>query len=611
MTDPTSAGPSLTAIVSSLSERRKAAGPWLDNARAARDAYNGDIVIPMPELDRNEKPAVINLINTTLDQTAMRVASTLPDLYYPPLRFGFKQSEDRARVLRRANLAWWEMNRIQQKMRRRARQLLGYGTTPVLIRPNFKTEAPQWNTRDALNAFPCPTGDPDEIAPPDCIFTFTRSFSWLKGNYPEKVAALRTGVGFGKDPDPAQQFDMIEYHDGDVTVLAVLGSNVNPGGIQLPSSTPGAPVVELERIANRTGRCLVVAPKRITLDRPMGQFDGMLGMYQMMAKLTALEIIAVERGIFPETYLVSRPNETARFLAGPYDGRSGLVNIVAGGDIKETTPNPGFATTNTVDRIERAARASSGAAAEFGGESPSNVRTGKRGDAVMSAIVDFPVQEAQEILAQSLTEENKCAVAVAKTYFGNQRKSFYVSTGKRPGHVDYVPNRDFETDVNRVTYPHAGADANALVIGLGQRVGMGTLSTRSAMEIDPMIADPELEEDRIIGEGLQRSLLQSLEQQASQGAIPPHDLARIQALVADHTHTLAEAVELVQREAQQRQATPAPAGAPETQPGLAQEGVGAEQPAIQPPSSSSQNLSDLLNAFRRPTRETPQERGAA
>jgi hypothetical protein len=611
MTDPTAAGPSLESIVQTLSERRKYAGVWLDNARAARDAYNGDIVIPMPELDRNEKPAVINLINTTLDQTAMRVASTLPDLYYPPLRFGFKQSEDKARTLRRANLAWWEMNKIQQKMRRRARQLLGYGTTPVLLRPNMKTEAPHWHTRDALNAFPCPTGDPDDMTPPDCIFTFTRSYGWLVSHYPDKVNALRTGDPFGKKPDPAMQFDMIEYHDDAVTVLAVLGNNVSPGGLQLPSNTPGAPVVELERIANRTGMCLVVAPKRITLDRPMGQFDGMLGMYQMMAKLTALEIIAVERGIFPETYLVSRPNETARFLAGPYDGRSGLVNIVAGGDIKETTPNPGFATTNTVDRIERAARASSGAAAEFGGESPSNVRTGKRGDAVMSAIVDFPVQEAQEILAQSLVEENKRAVAIAKTYFGNQRKSFYVSTGKRPGHVDYVPNRDFETDVNRVTYPHAGADANALVIGLGQRVGMGTLSTRSAMEIDPMIADPELEEDRIVAEGLQRSLLTSLEQQAAQGALPPHDLARIQVLVAGHTHTLAEAVDVVQKEAQARQATPAPEGTPETQPGIAQPDQGAEQPSIQPPGASQTNLADLLNSLRRPTRETPQEKGAA
>jgi len=316
-------------------------------------------------------------------------------------------------------------------------------------------------------------------------------------------------------------------------------------------------------------------------------------MYQLQSKLMALEVIAVERGIFPDTYLVSRPGETARFVAGPYDGRSGQVNVVQGGDIREMAANPGFATNGMMDRIERAQRIASGTPAEFGGESTTNVRTGKRGDAILSATVDFPIQEAQEVFAASLQEENKRAIASAKTYFGNERKSFYVSGRGAKGHVDYVPNKDFEDDNNVVSYSHSVADANSLVVGLGQRIGIGIMSKQTAQEIDPFIADPELEKDRVISEGLEQALLQSIQTQASQGAIPPADVAAIAALVASDKMDLAEAVTKIHEEAQKRQATPAPAGAPETMPGLGAPGMGAEQPA-QAPAGGPADLQGFL-----------------
>ena len=256
---------------------------------------------------------------------------------------------------------------------------------------------------------------------------------------------------------------------------------------------------------------------------------------------------------------------------------STLVNLACTGE-----PNAGFATNGMMDRIERAQRIASGTPAEFGGESTSNVRTGKRGDAILSAVVDFPIQEAQEIFAASLQEENKRAIAIAKTYFGNERKSFYISARGAKGHVDYVPNKDFEDDNNIVTYSHSGADANSLVVGLGQRIGIGIMSKQTAQEIDPFIQDPEMEKDRVISEGLEQALLQSIQSQAQQGAIPPSDVAAIADLVASDRASLAEAVTKVHAQAQKRQATEAPAGTPETMPGIAQPGMGAEQPQQAP-----------------------------
>jgi hypothetical protein len=88
-------------------------------------------------------------------------------------------------------------------------------------------------------------------------------------------------------------------------------------------------------------------------------------------------------------------------------------------------------------------------------------------------------------------------------------------------------------------------------------------------------------------------MLQSIQMQAQQGAIPPADLARIMSLVIQDKKDLAGAVQAVQKEAQERQATAVPQGAPEAMPGLAMAGMGAEAPVEAPPAGPP-NLDALL-----------------
>src|SRR5439155_1213289 len=131
--------------------------------------------------------------------------------------------------------------------------------------------------------------------------------------------------------------------------------------------------------------------------------------------------------------------------------------------------------------------------------------------------------------------------------------------------VDYDPEVHFDSDTNFVTFAHAGADLNQLIVGMGQRIGVGLISRRSAMEMDPMVEDAEREHDRIIFESLEQSMLASLQQQATTGSLPLTDLVSIMTGVAQDKVELVEAVQRAQAAAQQRQATPAPAGSPETQ----------------------------------------------
>jgi hypothetical protein len=239
-----------------------------------------------------------------------------------------------------------------------------------------------------------------------------------------------------------------------------------------------------------------------------------------------------------------------------------------------------------IDRLERQERLEGAIPAEFGGESGTNIRTGRRGENILSATIDFRVQEAQSIFEQSIMEEDKIAIAIEKAYWGSTSKSFYIS-GRKGGMTDYTPNKLWESDYHNVSYSASGSDVNSLIVALGQRLGAGLISKESAREADPLVADPELERDRIVAESMETALLSSIQQQAADpnGPYQPDDLAYLTKLVLVENAPIYDAVARTQKRAQERQATPAPPPdmmgqmAPEAMPGLAQPGMGAEQPA--------------------------------
>lgn len=555
-------------IVALYRARLDAQGPVLAKMREVRDLANGDVIVPLNELDRNARTSVANLLVQGLDQMSMRVASTMPSPYFPPLREGQERAKNLARDRKKAMLSIWDANRMSGKMRRRARHLLGYSSSPVVIKPDFKNMVPRWHVRNPLDTFPSPMEDPDDPVPTNCIFAYNKSIRWIRQNYPMSIIGLPI-----RPEDMDVQLTILEYVCANEIVMVLTG-NVNES-----SKYYNIPNMELERLSNRTDMPLCVIPQRVTLDQPHGQFDGVIGMYYTRARLQALTEIAIERGIFPDEYLVARPGENPQVMQVA-DGKMGILGIVKGGDIQQLNPQPGYKTDVALDRLERQERLEGAIPAEFGGESASNIRTGRRGENVLSATVDFRVQEAQEIFAQALLEEDRIAIAIEKTYWGNSPKSFFFGT-RTGSRVDYVPNKLWESDYHTVAYSASGSDVNSLIIGLGQRLGTGLMSKESAREADPLISDPELEHDRIVAESMEQALLASIQQQAADpnGPYQPDDLAYLTRLTVVENVPLFEAVSRTQRRAQERQAQQAPAGAPETMPGLAMPGMGAEQPA--------------------------------
>lgn len=589
-------------IVTMYQDRRSGRSAMFRRMQEIRDHYNGDVIVPLPELDEAEKPAIPNLIAQGIDQFAMRVASVLPDIQYPSLRPGIQVADNRARDRRLANIGWWDMNKMSTKIRRRARHLTAYGMSavslsPVALDPADKRKIPFWRVRNPLATFPSPMIDPDNMEPTDCIFADRRPLGWLQENYPAQMRILYRG-----DKNATDLFEILEYTDAAETVLVAVGAEkakFSPYGGETGKGV--ASHIILERIPNRAEICPVVIAGRITLDRLQGQFDQMLGMYQREAKLDALNTIAVFRNVFPDEWVVSPANApTSPRVVQEADGKMGIRGILDKGQIQIVHPQQTQDAALALDRLERSQRLTGGISAELGGESPSNVRTARRGASVLSSQIDMPLQEYQEILSSSMELENTRAVRIMKAYYGKKPSMFFMGGDGKVTNNDYVPNDTFDTELGYVKYPMPGSDINAMIVSIGQRVGMGIMSNETARIMDPAIEDPVRERDLVEVEGLRKALLAGLEQQATQGQLDPSIIARIAKMKAQRHVTLEDAVAAVHDEMKEEQAEqanqmqqPGPA-TPEMQPGMAampQQPVGGQPQAPQ----DMQGLLDQLH----------------
>ena len=620
-------------IVSLHSSRVMARGGYLGRMKEISRHYNNEVTVPLPELDANEKPAVANLLAQGIDQFSLRVASTMPDIDFPPLRGNISSSVENARKRRLAARGWHEMNSMQMKMRRRARYQVAYASSPVSIHPvslnpHDKRSIPFWRVRNPLSTFPSDVIDAENMEPMDCIFEDVRTLRWMKDNYPQAANVLHTG----KSTDDTL-FSILEYCDAEETVLVAVGARREAKNFMAGEVQTGVSQIVLDRVPNRAGICPVVIPSRIALDQVASKYEAMMGMFHRQAKLDALNTIAVERGVFPDEWLVPHPNAQGMQpkIVQNADGKTGQRGVIQNGTILAMTPQPGQHSEQTLDRLERSARLSAGIPAEWGGESGANIRTARRGESVLSNAVDPDIQEVQELFAASMEAEFRRAIAIQKAYHDKPTLFLLGMDNKVVGPPDYIPGETFETDLVRVRYPLPGSDANQMAVMIGQKVGIGVMSTETAMEMDPLVNDPEMEMARIQADGLRKALLSGLEQQAQGGQLDPHTIARIIQKVGDGRTSIEDAVEAVHKEMQKEQAdkqneqqqgqegTPPGQGpdvpgrpegmpgmqeaAPTGQPGMAMPGspgapaAAPEQASIAPPAPGLNNLDQLLGAL--------------
>lgn len=577
--------------------RKRNMGEDIARMRDIRNVMNGEIVLPLPEMGKDEEPAVANLAQQGMNQLSRRIASVEPTYYWPSLSPGVDAADNRARDRHRVMTGWRADNKMKRRLGKRARYFLAYATAPVVIKPDKQTGLPRWIVKDPLNTYP---GEDtfDDATPSDCIFVTTHTYKGLLdhfGNDERAITAIKgiqKAPGWNLDNDYANhdvKFELLEYIDEFEDHLIILGQDA-PDGYPSLSGPAAETLVHAE---NRAGRCLAIVPGSICLDKQLGHFDGIIGMYQTQAALMALTLVAQRRTVWPREWLVDNGSGSPEVISTP-DPASGTPGELRGGTLETQNLDPSFRALEMMDRLAEAQRVTAGLPAEFGGQSGTNIRTGRRGAQVMGATIDFTIAEAQDIFADSMVEEDKIAIAVDKGYF-SKRKTYLISTRSYAGKVIYTPKDLWETDAHVVDYPIAGTDLQNLPIEGGQRVAMQTLSRRAFMELDPVVKDVDAQIQQIQREGVEQAFLTSIQTLAAspEGPYQPIDLATLDSKLASGME-LYEAVTELQQEIQTRQAQQAPDPAA-AQPGLSMPGQGVEQPASIPEGSPSmQNLTGLL-----------------
>lgn len=605
------------AIAEEMARRRLAQHPLIERMIEVRDRVNGDVVIPVPEMDDDIPLASLAplLMAEGVEFPATYAAQMPPSILVPaldPSKTDGSRSLDWASRRRKALYYAWDKSWWELFIGRFYRHLAGYAVSAVVVRTDHDRHLPRIETRDPLSAYPEPKAPEDLTLPSNCGFIQGHSIDWLHHYFPATRDQLPRGAGFAAaQTSEGELWDVVEWIDADEIVLGVLGPR---DGQSSWTSEPIRWAMELGRYPNAIGRCTAIIPKRVTMDRIISQLSNVIGHTDLLAKLMYMDIRATERSVFPDKYVIAKTGQNPRLVSGEWhEGATGEVNLITDADgigVLPGTPDPN--NKMTMDRIERNFRVSTGLVPQAGGETYGALRTGRGIDSLMGAALDPKTAELHHIAERYLTEANELILLAYRKVW--PKRSYMVSSPLDPGAVKFTPSTHIEDDYdgemwleNRVHYPLPGMDDINATQVIGQMLGAELVSKMDARRMHPHVRDPEGTERQITVEQLESFQMQSLAQRAQQG-MPPIDYSRIIELVMDGKR-LHEAVMIADREAQERQAAePPPPGPgqlapPETQPGLALPGEGAEMqqpPAIPQPAESLGNLRELVAAMQAP-----------
>ena len=567
-------------IVNAMTMRRTQRGPLLEDMMQVRERYNGDYVIP--DLGMDSKPMTSTIIADAIDHNGLRAASVMPDIISPALRANVNTSRQRASARRKAYLYTWEKSLLNLHLRRAYRHLFGYATTAFVVMPDFVHQCMTIQVRDPLHCFPEPKAAEDLSPPLDCGFIYGRSAEWLLHNYPQTA----TAAGIRRDRTTSGElWDVVEWIDEDDVVMGVLGSrNDYMNGYSPTVAKP----FELRRWPNRVGRCTVVTPQRVTLDRIASAVANATGIADFHARLTQINLAAMEKAIVPDTYIVGSSSAPPK-LVGPWqDGRSGGVNelldVTNIGQLRNEPSQLGFA---LAERLEDTARSNTGTVNPFLGQGTGGARTGRGIDALMAAAVDPRIQEAQEIMQASLSDVNRIVGHGYLGYFKTKKYTVFSGWVTDNELSEFEPQVDFEETVeNKAFYAMPGTDIVGLNVVLGQLVGTEAISLETMRKLHPFIKDADGEQRRVLVQKLRQAAEMQILMRAQDpaGGMTPLDMANLIKFV-EGGEELAKAIEKADEAARKRQAAEAPppealppgqGAALEMMPGLANAGEGAE-----------------------------------
>lgn len=611
----------LEEIVAIARNRMTDQGPLFEMMRQVLFHYEGDYVIPFNTDEQDSLPPMTPmLVAEDIDSLGRRAGSLIPMIGVPAVD-GSKQhgpgSREFASIRRTALRGTWDRSTIGWLLRRWFRQYVAYQTAGFLVTPDHKVGFPRIEMRTSLATFPEPKAPEDNSPVEDCVYVTRRSGEFLRYRFPEvrgENGGPITAINV------TELWDVLEYHDCEEIVLGLMGP-ITLTGSHVSTPWVGHAFMELApRRVNRAGMCLAVPMRAASLEGMASQLRNSLGQVEYAARLEGLNLLAIEKQIFPDMYALGSRNAQPTIVGGEWqDGRTGQMNLVEGVDsigVLRTNQDP--AIQAAIDRRERNFRISNGLPPQAGSETYGSMRTGRAIDSLYGIQVDPRIQEMHQAAEVSLERVNERVLAAYKGWWGS--KTYYLSTGTVSAgtQVEFTPDthcdEHLETDAygkakpfydNAVVYPAAGLDVQQTTVWLSQMLGVKGISLRTFREKHPYIDDAEEEGRRVDEEDMETAMKEAILRQLVQGQMP----AVFGAKIEKHRRQgkdIFEAIEAADAEIREEQAqlppeTPEGMGAPpEMMQGLAAgpAGVTPQLPTGIGPTQGTEDLSRLMYALR-------------
>lgn len=554
-----------------------------------RDRYNNEVNVYLPTVQ--DEPTVRSmmpqLIQDGIENLAMRASGQLPSVNYPVLTDN-PLATKRASIRGRATYASWYENGLNLKLRRAFRHYAGYGTFAMVVMPNHLTQRASIELRDPLTCYPELRNNDDIRPPANAAFIYGRSREWIVSNYPQAREYLYGDMARNnrnqRETSQEVLWDTMEWIDEDEVVIGIMGPRqMNLSRDQGDEQTGSG--MELSRIPNRAGIVPVAVPRRITMDRITSQMASIVPIVDWAAKLTALDVLAAERSVFPDMAVIGDGSQPPQLIGGRwYDGRTGKVNLLAHTrDIQVLNTPPSQITGQVIDRLEQAGRFSGGILPQFGGETGGSLRTGRALDTMGSFSIDPRVAEAQDVMARALEMTiNPAILETEKGYWPTKKYTVFSGWAGDSQVVDYTPGKDFDNTMCAVQYAFPGTDVSQLSVALAQLNGAGLISRHTSRIKHPLIDNAENEEKKLAVEAIESAILGSIPQQIASGQMAVVDAQGILVELKKGL-SIEDAIDAANKAAQARQAQQAPppdaaagqAGAPDAMAGLAGGAAGA------------------------------------
>ena len=578
-----------------LQERRT---PLLQYMMEIKRHYEADWVVPMPSVKEEPTAAQFtpSLITDTIDALGMRASSTSPVTFCPATKMTTK-ANDRALKRRKILNSTYHDQKWKVKSRRYYRHLCAYDTSSIFVEPDFKRKRIKLNVRDPLYTYPEPQSA-ETVTPPEYVAYITRfSGDYLRKLYP--AVREENGGPLSKEQNH-EEWDIVEWVDTEQFAYGLLGPRTQVGkhinttwnydgdmsqGPWMPLASP---------VRNLSGVCPAITPQEISLHSVGTRLNALLGNVEMQTKLMAMEVMAQQRALFPDMFVIGSENDVPRIANGQWkDGRTGEMNMLTGvqsvGQISQT---PDRMTSQLIDRLERNTRVSAGLNPQMGGESFGSLRTGRALDSMMSSSVDPRIQELHEVTEAWMPAVNTAILEQYKAYFPDEKLTFFSGWRGDKGLVEFVPMDDIDTSENTVTYSIPGADAVQLTQVLGSLYGSGAISLETFRSLHPYVDDPESERTEMLQEDVFKAMLAGAQEQIASGQMPIAIVAGLYKKIKegksleDAIVEADEEIKEAQAEAQQAMMEGAPPSAdPLAQLGLAA-GPGAAAPGMVPPGAA-------------------------